>query len=128
GFSKSRWLPSPPEAAAPAAAKKGRRRASRLAGRPERVATRRRTSGSVAKSKGAFGRGHVGAFDSDGVAQAAGHGFERRFEHVVGVLAAAQPHVQGERRVGGEGAPELLGQLGFERRRTQRLTGDLEVV
>src|SRR5947209_5402199 len=70
----------------------------------------------------ALGGRHGRPVDAHGVAQAPGHAFERGLEHVVGVLPADLPHVQRDPGAGGEGPPELLGQLRVERWRAQRLS------
>ena len=52
--------------------------------------------------------------DLNRLAQGPGERLEARLDHVVGVGAVARPDVQGQLRVGGDGAEELLGELGVE--------------
>ncbi len=52
--------------------------------------------------------------DRDGDAQGAGEGLEAGLDHVVGVGAVANRDVQGQFGAVGDGAEELLGQLGVE--------------
>ena len=52
-----------------------------------------------------------------------GHALEGGLEHVVGVLALLAPDVQRQVGRGGEGPPELLGQLRVEGRRAQARPG-----
>ena len=63
-----------------------------------------------------FVRRHAGlvGVDRDRLAQRAGERLEAGLDHVVGVGAVAGAEVQGQLRVGGDGAEELLGQLGVE--------------
>ena len=52
--------------------------------------------------------------DLDSLAQGPGERLEACLDHVVGVGAVARPDVQGQLRVGGDGAEELLRELGVE--------------
>ena len=63
-----------------------------------------------------LGRGHAALLgvDRDGDPQGAGEGLEAGLDHVVGVGAVADRDVQGQLGAVGDGAEELLGQLGVE--------------
>ena len=71
-----------------------------------------------------------GVLDPHGVAQGPGHALERGLDDVVGVLPAPQRMWRVRAGGRGEGPPELLGQLGVERRGAERegVGGELDAV
>ena len=105
----------PPGAGAPSRPSAGSRCRSRGPRSPAR-----RGSARGPRSQRPLGGGDAAALDAGPRRAGPGHALEGRLQDVVGVLARAQADVEGQPGRRGEGPPELLGQLGVERRRAER--------